>query len=217
MVDYPIVTEKTALILIGMENDWLRPGAPFENADAREQLVPRLKRLKDGCRAKGIKVIYLVHTHRKDGSDLGMEAVFWPQIAEGKAVVAGTDGVQIYRGIKLEEGDIVVEKHRYSGFCGTDLDLLLKSIDIDTVIIAGSGINLGLETTARDAAVRDYKVIFASDGHRGRDLPDLGWGPVPLRDLERVVLTTLASAFAQVIPIAGILRKIAAKDSEWNE
>lgn len=208
MVDYTIDAKKTALILIGMENDWLRRGALFENADAREKLVPKLKRLKDACRARAIRVIYVVHAHRKDGADLGMEAWFWPQIAGGKAVVAGTEGVQIYEGIKLEEGDIIVEKRRYSAFYGTDLEVILKSNHIDTLIIAGSGINVGLETTARDAAIRDYKVIFPSDGHLGRDLPDRGWGAVPLKDLEKVVLTTLANAFAQVIPIEEILGKI---------
>jgi ureidoacrylate peracid hydrolase len=57
----------------------------------------------------------------------------------------------------------VVTKHRYSGFVGTDLDLILRSHHTRSVIMTGEATNVCVETTARDAFMHDYFVAFVSD------------------------------------------------------
>ena len=208
MVEYKIQPEKTALIVFDMTNSFVGEGSPFEVFSASEKLVPKLKRLIGACRLKKIQVIYTNEVLRADGSDAGRLDDIWPPIRERNVLIKGTKEVEVYDEIKPEEGDIVVEKHRYSAFYGTDLDLILRNKGIDTLIICGPSPEVGVETTARDAFVRDYKVIFPSDGFIWNDLSDLGWGPVSSQELQRVLLTIMARAFAHVVSIDEILAKL---------
>ncbi len=159
-------------------------------------------------RSKGIPVIYACQAHRRDGSDAGLMAVIWPGVREGRALVKGTEGVEVYEEIKPLEGDVVIEKRRYSAFYNTDLELVLKNRGVDTLIIVGAATNIGCESTARDATNRDYKVIFPYDGNIARDEPDMGWGPISKEDVQRVVLTTLAHAFARVMSIEELISEL---------
>lgn len=208
MVDFKPVPHKTALIVFDMLNDFVEVGAVLENIDVRENLIPRLKRLIEVCRSKGIPVIYTSHAHRKDGSDAGLMTEFWANVREMRALVKGTHGVEIYDEIKPQEGDVVIEKRRYSAFYKTDLEIILKNKGVDTLIITGASINVGCDTTARDATNRDYKVIFPSDGNVGRDCPDLGWGAIPKEEVQRVVFTLLAHAFARVTTIDELIGEL---------
>ena len=59
--------------------------------------------------------------------------------------------------------EVIVTKHRYGAFESTDLDLVLRSQGIRTVIMTGVATNVCVETTARQAFLRDYYVVFSSD------------------------------------------------------
>lgn len=201
MLNFPIIASKTALLIQDLQNDFRKPGAPLENKVGREVLLPRQKRLAEFCRSKGIQVIYCCHSHRRDGSDAGIMAMVYPSIREKRALIKGTEGVEVYEGMAPHEGDIVVEKRRYSCFYGNDLEMILRNKGLDTVIISGGGINIGCESTARDAANRDFKVVFLSDGNIGHDMPDVGWGPIPKEVLQKVSLSNMAYGFAKVISI----------------
>ncbi len=206
MVAYSIDPQKTALLVIDMINDFVKPGAPRENPEIREKLIPRLKKLILHCRAKGIPVIYACHTHRKDGSDLGVLAQALP--GTEISFIRGSEGVEVYAEIKPEEGDIVIEKHKYGAFYGTELELILRSMGKDTLIITGTATNLSCETAARDATNRDFKVVFPSDGNVARDLHDMGWGPIPKEEIQRVVLSTMAYRFARVLSIDELIAEL---------
>ena len=103
----------------------------------------------------------------------------------------------------------MVAKPRYSAFYGTDLEAILRSQGIDTLIIGGTITNVCCESTTRDAFSRDYKVIFLSGGNAAGDLPDLGFGPVSAEEIQKVVLTVLAMCFAQVSSIDEVSAEIA--------
>lgn len=210
MVHYDIVPRKTGLLIFDMMNDFLVPGAPLENVEVREALLPRLKKLINLCRSKGILVMYTSHGHRRDGSDMGLTALFWKNVREGRALIKDTEGVKIYHEIYPQPGDVVIEKRRYSAFFGTDLDIVLKTKDIDTLIICGAATNIGCEATARDAFNRDLKVIFPSDGNLSRDMHDQGWGSIPADTIQKVVLSTLAHAFGEVITLEQLTKRIEA-------
>ena len=206
-VQYPIIPEKTAMIVVDMQNDFVQEGAPIEIPRARA-MVPRLNRLLDVCRAHQIPVIYIHHVIRGGDIDAGRLADHHEAIRNNKAIIAGTSNVEIYEGLKPHPGDLVVAKPRYSAFYGTDLEAILRSKGIDTLIISGTVTNVCCESTTRDAFSRDYKVIFLSDGNAAGDLPDMGFGPVSAEESQKVVLTVLAMCFAQVSSIDQVMAEI---------
>jgi nicotinamidase-related amidase len=206
-VQYPIIPEKTAMIVVDMQNDFVQEGAPIEIPRARA-MVPRLNRLLDVCRAHQIPVIYIHHVIRGGDIDAGRLADHHEAIRNNKAIIAGTSNVEIYEGLKPHPGDLVVAKPRYSAFYGTDLEAILRSKGIDTLIISGTVTNVCCESTTRDAFSRDYKVIFLSDGNAAGDLPDMGFGPVSAEEIQKVVLTVLAMCFAQVSSIDQVIAEI---------
>jgi len=206
-VKYPIIPEKTAMIVVDMQNDFVQEGAPIEIPRARA-MVPHLNRLLAVCREHKIPVIYIHHVIRGGDIDAGRLADHHEAIRNNKAILAGTPNVEIYEGLKPHPGDLVVAKPRYSAFYGTDLEAILRSKGIDTLIISGTVTNVCCESTTRDAFSRDYKVIFLSDGNAAGDLPDLGFGPVSAEEIQKVVLTVLAMSFAQVSSIAQVIAEL---------
>jgi ureidoacrylate peracid hydrolase len=195
------------MIVVDMQNDFVREGAPLEIPHARA-MVPRLNRLLDVCRTHKIPVIYIHHVIRGGNVDAGRLADHHAAIRNNKAIIVGTTNVEIYDEMKPQPGDLVVAKPRYSAFYGTDLEAILRSQSIDTLIISGTVTNVCCDSTARDAFSRDYKVIFLSDGTATRDLPDLGFGPVSAEEIQKVVLTVLAMSFAQVSSIDQVIAEI---------
>jgi ureidoacrylate peracid hydrolase len=69
-----------------------------------------------------------------------------------------------YENIRPGPGDIVVAKHRYDAFQGTDLELVLRSHAIRTLVLTGVVTNVCVETTARAGFVRDYYIAVVEDG-----------------------------------------------------
>lgn len=203
MAKFEIHPKKTALLIIDMQNAFLKKGCKMELPAGRE-LIPKLKKLIQRCRDQDIPVIFAKHILRKDGSDEGIASEFPP----GKICLAGGEDVEFYDEIKPEKGDIIIEKCRYSAFFSTDLDLVLRCKGIDTLIIGGVVTHMCCDTTARDARMRDYKVIFLSDGTSAYSIPDMGWGPISAEEVQRFVLTIMASRYAQVSPVEDVLRQI---------
>jgi ureidoacrylate peracid hydrolase len=202
MRDYKPEPKRTALIVYDMVNDFLMPGAPLESVRAREILLPRLKLLMAACRRKGIRIIFANQNYHADGIGDGIKM---PHSRPG--CIAGTPGVDVYPELDPKPHDIIIKKRRFDAFLGTDLDLILRQQQIDTLIISGTSTSIGTETTARCAVTRDYRVIFPSDGTVNRDLPDAGWGEVKMDELLKVVLTELAQ-ICRVCSIEQLVREI---------
>ena len=116
---------KTAMIVADMQNDFVAAGAPMETPAARA-MVSKLAEALKICRDAGIRVIYTAHVHRRDGCDMGLFDDMHPPIAKRDALVDGTPGVDIYPELAPAPGEHVIKKHRYSGFFGTDLDIILR-------------------------------------------------------------------------------------------
>jgi len=161
-------------------------------------LVPKLKKLISACRKKGLMVIFTTHVFRENGCDLGLSSVFRPEVKRTNILREGTAEVEFYSGIRPQKNDAVIVKRRFSAFSGTDLEIILRSNRIDTLIIGGVAGNVCCECTARDARMKDYKVVFLSDGTTAGRLPDMGWGEVRAEEVQKNVLTTMACYFAQV-------------------
>jgi ureidoacrylate peracid hydrolase len=204
---FPVRAGTTALVVIDMQNDFVHAGAPYESSAARE-MIDNLNRLIAACREVGIPVIFTAHAHRADGSDLGAVRHIHPLTAEGHALKAGTPGVQLYPKVDVAETDFVIEKRRYSAFYATDLELLLRNLGVDTLVIAGVATNVCCESTTRDAYFRDFKVIFLEDGNGTIPLADAGWGAYTPDEVQRYTLTNISTFYGEVAPIAEVIARI---------
>lgn len=160
-----IQKDNTALIVVDMQNIWVHPrGARY--LPMSEDIVPRIQELLRFCRANGVPVIYLHTTKRKDLADAGIFADIKPQTHDADnewSNFEGSPGAEIYEAVKPAPSDILVKKFRYSGFYGTQLENLLRALGRDTIAITGVATNVCCDSTARDGAMRDFKVLFLSD------------------------------------------------------
>ena len=132
-----------------------------------------------------------------------------PPIGSRAALVDGTSGVDIYAELAPAEGEHVIKRHRYSAFFGTDLDILLREWNIDTVIISGTTTENCCLATARDAMFRNYRVVFLSDATATYDYPDRGFGPMPNADVHHATLVILAASTAHVMSVADLSTRLA--------
>jgi biuret amidohydrolase len=189
---------ETAIIVVDMQNDFVAEGAKLRSAQAAA-MVPKLSATLDFCRTNGIRVIYTAHVHRRDGSDMGMFDDLYPPIADRSSLVDDTAGVEIFKALAPIAGEHVIKKHRYSGFFGTDLDIILRQWGIKTVIITGTTTENCCHATARDALFRDYQVVFLSDATGTFDYPDIGQGALSAEQVHKATLTILAFSTADVM------------------
>jgi nicotinamidase-related amidase len=199
---------KTAIIVVDMQNDFVAAGAPMETPAARA-MIPKLAAALKICRNAGIRVIYTAHVHRRDGCDMGLFDDMHPPIANRDALVDGTPGVDIYPELAPALDEHVIKKHRYSGFFGTDLDIILREWGIDTVIISGTTTENCCHATARDAMFRNYRVVFLSDATATYDYPDRGFGPMPNADIHHATIVILAASTAHVMSVADMSARVA--------
>lgn len=195
-----IKPSRTAFIIVDMENDFVAEGAPLR-AKMAPAVVPPLKRALAHARNTGMRVIFTTHAHRRDGCDMGVFGRSKPPIAERLALVDGEKGVEIYDELKPLPDEIVIKKHRYSAFYGTDLDIVLRSSGLETVIITGVTTENCCHATARDALFHNYGVIFLSDATGTTDYPDTGYGAMSAADVHRATLVILALGTAHVMTV----------------
>jgi len=208
MAKFDIHPNKTSLLIIDMQNAFLKQGAILERPRGRD-LIPRLNKLIQVCHERKILTIFTQHIFRQDGSDTGLFAEFAPQLYANKStLIQGTTDVDIYPGVEQKAGNILLSKRAYSAFCGTELDLLLRIKGIDTIIIGGVDTVFCCESTTRDARHRNYKVIFLSDGTATSDQPDMGWGAISADEVQRYVQTIMALRYAEVASIEAVLKRI---------
>ena len=200
MVDFTIVPERTALINVDMQNCFVE-GSPISAPDGLA-VLDRINRLAAVCRSAGIPVIHTSHVLRPDGSNMGVLGEILPPV-KGGILNKGAESAALHKGLVIDDRDILLDKPRFGAFHGTDLELILRSRDIDTVIISGIATGVCCETTAREATVRDFHVFFLSDG-----TATAGMGNVSAAELQRVALTTLGFLFAQVLTVDEMKQKI---------
>ena len=199
---------KTAMIVVDMENDFVASGAPMQvEARAGRAMLPHLQRALACCRAHGIPVIYTTHAHRAGGCDLGLLAHV-PPIAQGDALVDGTLGVAIFPEVAPRADEIVITKHRFSAFYGTDLEIILRGLGVTTVVITGVTTENCCHATARDAFFRDFRVVFLADATANNDYPDLGYGSMTADEIHRATLVILARDTADVITTETFIARV---------
>ncbi|MDE1852612.1 MAG: cysteine hydrolase [Thaumarchaeota archaeon] len=140
---------RPGLLIVDMQNDLVGPWS--------KECVTGNAILLRKARDSGIPVFFTRATVHP--SKLGIGLSTWKPLREGKVVLEGTKGVQIIDELSPRRDEFVVVKRRPSAFFGTDLDVYLRSLGLDTLIITGVTTSGCVRCTITDAFMRDYKVI----------------------------------------------------------
>ncbi len=154
---------KTALIVVDMQNDFVKEGGALVVPDA-EATIPKIKRLLEFARESGMKVVFTQDTH--DEGDPEWE--IWPE-----HVRTGSWGWEIVDELKPREDELIIRKVRYDAFYGTHLDHFLRIWDVDTLVICGTVANICVHYTAASAALRWFDVVIPRDATSALDPFDL--------------------------------------------
>ena len=166
-----IEPQKTALVVIDMQNVFMQPSAPAEVPVARE-IVPNINRLAESVRQHGGVVAWVQMTHGEQ-TKVDWSVFYGGMNKTDRAerifewLKEGGEGQKLWPGMDVQDGDIVATKDRYSAFLhgASDLPETLTERGFDTVIITGTLTNVCCESSARDAMMRNYKTIMISDGN----------------------------------------------------
>ena len=144
---------KTALVVIDMQNDFVKDGGGLLVPEA-EPTLPAIKRLLELARASRIRVVYSQDTHHPGDP----EWETWPEHCR-----EGSWGWEIVAELAPDAEDTVIRKVRHDAFYGTPLDHLLRMWGVNTLVICGTVANIAVYYTASSAALRRYKVVIARD------------------------------------------------------
>jgi ureidoacrylate peracid hydrolase len=165
----------SALIVIDMQNDFCASGGFVDRGgrdlSAVQEMAKNLPALIEKARQSGVLVVFVKCSYSTDQnfflSDVWLEQAARKQGGGYTLSPVCKDGsweADFYEGVRPGSSDVVVTKHRYSGFHQTDLDLILRANSIRSIILTGVTTNVCVETTARDGFVRDYYVVLVEDG-----------------------------------------------------
>jgi nicotinamidase-related amidase len=185
---------RTALLIWDMEY------AIGPNAFNYQDMLPKLQELAALARRSGARVFYSVQTP----FDLGKEeAGVWVRIRMKRAKTSDLQKLlsekedphdrEIIAELKPQPQDIVFQKRRPDGFVGTDLDLILRSNGIKTLVIGGVATEGGVEGTARTARNLGYDVVVLKDGVGSRN-----------RESHDMALKLMEQSFFDVVTAADI-------------
>jgi gluconolactonase len=160
---------RCALIIQDMQNDVIIEGGAFADSGApahaiAQNAVANVADLAAACRSAGVPVIHVWYIVEKGAPGLRQNAPLFQGVKEADALVRGTWGAAPADGLEAQEGDHVVEKMRMNGFYDTRLDILLRGLGAETILITGAWTNMSIEHTARHGADAGYEVVVASDG-----------------------------------------------------
>ena len=196
---FVIEPRKTVLLVIDMQDEFVKPHwTPFWVPQAT-QIVKRVRRLIDYCRNKEIPVIFTAFAKTHYNLDRPKMGAFMPNRytnQTGADPPYFRDG-RIWRELSPRDGEIVIHKPSYGAFFDTPLESILKNLEKDTVIICGTLTNFCCGTTARQAYERGLKVIVGSDVTATDDT-----------ELHRAELKTLRKGFAMVVTSHQIIKKL---------
>lgn len=149
--------KNTALLLIDLQKE-----GGTSDVVGMDAIIEKTVALIKQCRRKGIPIIYTRHLNRGDAVGLANRE---PLNEKGEPLYyhTGTEAIDIMEEVKPEPGDIIIDKYRYSGFHESSLELMLKSLQVNHLIIGGVLTDVCVISTAMDAYYRDYQINLVKD------------------------------------------------------
>jgi ureidoacrylate peracid hydrolase len=159
---------KTALLIIDMQDTFCEPGSPAEVPASRDIIDP-INKFTKSLRELNVPIIWVVHANSQSNGSSDWELFFNYVVSSDvkeKTIASLAPAKQkIYRELLTEDSDFTIIKNRYSALIpgSSSLEVLLKKLGVDTVLITGTKTNVCCESTARDAMMLDFKVIMVED------------------------------------------------------
>jgi ureidoacrylate peracid hydrolase len=201
-----IELRQAALLVVDVQNDF----CSLEGDGARrasklqdvQRMVPRLVQFIEQARRARLPVIYIQSIH-DEWTASPMWAVRRSDGELSKNCLPGTWGAEFYEGINPLPTEKIVVKHRYSAFINTELNTVLRSKGIQSVLVTGVTTNVCVEAAARDAFAYDYGVIVVEDCVAAYD-----------ERWHRNSLENIARHFGLVLPASKILESLDQGQSE---
>lgn len=183
-----------ALLIIDMQNDFVREEAPLRVKNAGKIIGP-VRAALEVFRSRKLPVFHVLRVHRPDGSDV---EIFRQEIFKNTPfAVEGTTGAEVIPELFPKNGEYVIRKIRMSAFLQTELDLMLRTLSVDTVYVAGIQTPNCIRTTVFDAFALNYRTFLIQDAVAGQtdeihrancgDMAAIGVGMVRVADLERML------------------------------
>jgi ureidoacrylate peracid hydrolase len=164
---------RPALVVVDMQNGFCAPqgfmakvGLGHENAAA---VVQPILRLVESARAARVPIFYTRYSLNADYSDAGLLTELYPGFEETGGMVRGTWDNALIDELQPAEGEVVIDKTRYSTFVGTDFAERLADLGVDTLVVCGVTTEICVESTIRDAFARDIRVLVPSDATAAAD------------------------------------------------
>lgn len=193
---WSLVPKRTVHIVIDDQNDFLHPdgwyGVNGIDISHMQRVIEPTKRLNDECRRRGVPIVWTRHGTK--GLEDGGPFMEIREILHDGGLRQGTWGYELLDELDARPEDWYVEKNRLSAFFQTNLELVLRGLDAETVLITGVLTNQCVGATTKDALFRNFKPIVVEEA-TGTTLPHLhapaiemisvGWGQV--NTLERTL------------------------------
>ena len=185
MMEPPILTtlearvdpRHSALLIIDMQKDFCVEGFGASQAGrdlaATRSIIPALKKMLASAREAGVLIghvgFWTLENHLSD-SGPWLAQRRRSTYSSDKLCMENSEGADFIDELSPQPGEIVIRKHRYSAFKGTDLDMLLRTREIKTVITSGVSTNVCVESTLREAFELGYYVCIPRDGAASWDM-----------------------------------------------
>lgn len=164
-----VPSQKTAFVVVDMQNYFMAPGQQVEIPEARE-IVPNINRLADELRKAGGLVVWIRTISNEDSFKNWSHfhnVLNTPQrkARRHEAMTDGAFGAELWPGLDVRTGDLIVCKTRYSAFIqgSSPLEAELRKRGITAVWVGGTSTNTCCESTARDAMLLDFRTTMISD------------------------------------------------------
>ena len=161
-------TNPAALLIVDPQRDFCSPDGTYArhgiDISPMQRLLPHLAELMHACQQAGVSVIatqFTIVTDRKGVPLVGERLLAARPFLRKEGFRPGTSGHGVVDGLPVP--DFLIEKPTFSAFYATRLDFLLTRLYVTRLLICGVGSNGAVETTLRDAQLRDYDMILVTD------------------------------------------------------
>lgn len=161
----PMIVGKAALVVVDIQQAGAMPAelVGIEHMDGVADRVERAERLVAAARAAGVPIVFFQEVHRPSGIDFGREL----DGAEGRHCVDGAPGTDLWPTLvpdpAADDREFHIVKRRYSGFIGTEFEIVLRALGVQTLVLIGGLTDVCVHYTFADAHQRDFYVRVVED------------------------------------------------------
>ena len=182
------IAERSALLVIDIQQEDFREMREDNLNDPAWDCIRNAKRVLDVFRAKKLPVIQIKEVHRPDMVDFGREL----DGAEGIHCIEDSPYTDYAKLTYPIQGEYLISKRRYSAFFGTDLEILLKGLHVDTLYLIGGLTDVCIHYTAVDAHQHDYHIKVVTDAVAGSSTEAHHYALRAIQYLQRKALITVS-------------------------